>query len=437
MGKKIEHFRVDLRRIYEQLYMIVKRELIAALTVLWMLIPGMLLDAVYYKIIKCTFVSNGFRLMSELTGITYQSALEKLDGMIGALMTMVSLFLATSINLAQRRDDNLYGIPRYEFDQEDIKYTNTRRVSYVAPLLIIIFLNLSMCITGYLLYLYCFAFYFLHYRMHEQSYNEERNKKLVVKKLVDPYLKTDLEEGLLSVQVFFERIGDNVDKSHHWSEPGILYKNIMNELPENDLKRRYALSNVFFDSVYFGRGRIHELEAIEFIREFVAAFDKKEHSSFSDSEWVELFAILEVAIMKMGEENLNIVLSWLDNFTWRNKILQEKSRKNSDCSRQVDSETKKRQRTMLCVLLECRLQCADTEKRSLLMAKMAAKCWYDINTASYFSQLAVYSDFSLHRPRINLQMIIDNLINDYNERTKRSAIAYIASIASDSKIYEY
>ena len=183
---------------------------------------GMFLDAVYYGYVKCGWITDLFHFLAGITGVTYDRALGILEGTVGVVMTMVNLFLATSISLAQRREEHIYGISRSELEEFYPKrYRGTRNISlvtpFIAPVLIIIFLNFSLCIAGYFLYLYCYYIYFMHYRMHEQSYNKERNQAAVVQKILYEYQR-GTENGRLAVQVIFEKMRNGVVKENNWNE---------------------------------------------------------------------------------------------------------------------------------------------------------------------------------------------------------------------------
>ncbi len=390
-----------------------------------MLSPGIFLDAVYYGYVNCEWIMQLFHSLSDITGVTYQGALGILGSTVGVVMTMVNLFLATGISLAQRKGEHVYGISRSELEEFYTKrYRGTRNVSliipFIAPVLIIVFLNCSMCITGYLLYLYCYFSYFTYYRMHEQSYNKERNQSAVVEKILAEYQR-GTESGRLAVQVIFEKMRNGVVKENNWNEMGIIYRKFMGKFPQDDLYGAYNLSSEFFHILFFHGPQIHEIGAQKFVREFIRDFDGKSHSNISDIEWVKLFAILEIAVMDMDEVNLISFLNWIQNY----KIRKEESMQQGGS--EMDSHTIQMQRVMVCVFLECRFQNVSPRAITLPMAKIAKESWYAINTSDCLEQLKAYSDFAFHHPMINLKEIIRNMRKDYKEGTRVSIIANIAT----------
>lgn len=403
-----------------------------SIVVLLMLLPGIFLDLVYHGYIECTVIRKAFHFLSGITGVTYQGALDILNGTVGVVMTMVSLFLATSINLAQRRGDHIYGIPRSELeDVQPRHYSGTRRLSYIAPLLVILFLNLSWCITGYLLYLYCYSFYFMYYHMHEQSYNENRNQSAVVKKIIREY-DNNIDDRLLAVQIIFEKMRNSVSVENNWSEMGTIYKKVMGSVPRDDVNQMYGLSGEFFYILFFHESCMHELEAQKFIRDFIGDFDRKKHVKVLDAEWAKLFAILEIAIMDMSEAGLIKLLIWLQNFTYRKKVLQQWNEKNrSQCrenvAQEIDSQTIQIQRTLICILLECRFQYSSRGVNTLLTAQVAKEHWQAINTAEYFDSFKSYKDITFHHPMIYLSDIIESLKGDYENGTSVSMLVNAAN----------
>lgn len=389
---------------------------------------GMFLDAVYYGYVKCGWITDLFHLLAGITGVTYDRALGILEGTVGVVMTMVNLFLATSISLAQRKEEHIYGISRSELEEFYPKrYRGTRNISlvtpFIAPVLIIIFLNLSLCIAGYFLYLYCYCIYFMYYRMHEQSYNKERNQAAVVQKILYEYQR-GTENGRLAVQVIFEKMRNGVVKENNWNEMGIIYRKVMEKLPQSDLNGAYSLSSEFFYILFFHGPEVNEVGAQKFIREFIGDFDGKSHGDLSDIEWAKLFAILEIAVMDMDEANLVNLLTWLQNYKKRKKELMQQG------GQEMDSYTIQMQRAMVCVLLECRFQNASQGTITLPMAKVAKESWYVINTSDCLEQLMAYSDFVFHHPMISLREIIESLAKDYKDGTGTSIIANTAAIMS-------
>ncbi len=398
-----------------------------------MLSPGILLDIMYHmEYFDIEYIKTLMQNISSITGVKYCEALKILGGTVGVVLTMVNLFLATSINLAQRREDNIYGIPRSELEEiQTNHYTYMRRVTYIAPLLIIIFLNLSMCISGYLLYVYCYAFYFIYFRMHEQSYNVDCKRSIVVKRIIKKY-ENSTDGNLIDMQVTFEKMGLCARAENNWNDMAIIYRRLMEELEQGDLQSIYSLSSEFFYYLFFYGDTAYGVEARRFIRDLVCDFDKKSHPTVQDKEWVMLYSIMDVAVMYMIEADLISLLEGLLNFVNRKHALSWQcsttSKENEETLRTIDSHTIQLQRTLICVLLECRFKyCPSEGGVSLILASVAKKIWCAINTPKHFEELKLYDNLKKHYSEINFKEIIEDLEKDYKKGTMVSTMAKIAA----------
>lgn len=83
--------------------------LLTILLLVLMLIPGIVLDMMYWKhqanIVNC--LGSVPRYVK-----VYNNAFSILKSNVGVLMTMVSIFLTMNINMAERSEKKVYGIPR-------------------------------------------------------------------------------------------------------------------------------------------------------------------------------------------------------------------------------------------------------------------------------------------------------------------------------------
>ncbi len=411
----------DQRKVSHKIFSIVGISIKKIVVVLIMLLPGMLLDIMYHKeYFNIAYIKELVNIISNITGIKYYEALKILGGTVGVVLTMVNLFLATGINLAQRREDDIYGIPRSELEGlQTNRYTYTRRVTYVAPLLIIIFLNLSMCISGYLLYVYCYAFYLMHFRMHEQSYNIDYKRSIVVSSIIEQY-KNSTDGNLVDLQVIIEKMGLHARTEKNWNDMVIIYRRMMEELGQVDLQSIYSISGEFFYYLFFHGDIKYGMEAQRFIRDLVSDFDKKNHPTVQDKEWVKFYSIIEMAVMYMNEADLISLLEWLENFVNRKKELSRR------CSKKLDPHTIQLQRTLICVLLECRFRYCSCEEY-VSLASVAKKTWLAINTTKYFIELKLYDQLRKHNAIVDIKNVIETLESDYKKRTRVSTLAKIAT----------
>lgn len=398
-----------------------KEILLTILLLVLMLIPGIILDRIYWKcqlhIINCSKPPSYVTI--------YNNALKILESNVGVLMTMVSIFLTMNIDMAERSEKKVYGIPRKELhmSKKGLIYQTIGRISYIAPVLMVIFLNLSYCISGYLIYLYCYSFLIVHYYIHESSYSGSRNQKAVIAKLKDCFLETgELNtDFILKFQMLLENIAKSVEEDGNWQEIGNLYNKLVQDIQKEEVLKAYVISHNFYDIVYWRGSNRRRPASIQLLKFRIKEMDAGD--SLVETEGVVLWGMLKTAIYKAKEDELIEFFCWFFNLSARGEDVLQQTQK------QLSLILLKEQVGMILVLMEYRLR-----HRGLKSQRLKEQ----IRTIWEYGREALLGEeykFSAVIRLINegvkeddvadIEEILRNLKSDYQNRSRNSIITNI------------
>lgn len=234
----------------------VKDILLSVAIVICMLLPWLIIDTLYYFRHRWTwmdgFVKKMYCIMQPY-GITYNSAMNIMGGIVGIVITMVSLFLSTNINLIQRSEKNTFGITYKEM--QDIKggimqliAKWTRRMSYVAPVFLMMVLNLRLCVTGYALYTYCCMSVFLHYVLYISSFSRDEVYQRVIEVLLEQVKKKDdwSVDDIKRFDIRLMTVARSVKSEENWLDVENLFQALLQEVQNFEGIKQQIITNHFF-----------------------------------------------------------------------------------------------------------------------------------------------------------------------------------------------
>lgn len=190
-----------------------------------------------------------------------------------------------------------------------IIYQGIGKISYIAPVLMIIFLNFSYCISGYLLYLYCYSFVIVHYFKHESSYSKNRNQKAIIAKFEDciPDM-TELDSDIiLKFQMLLENIAKSVKKDGNWQEIGDLYNKLIRDIEGENILKAYVISYNFYNIIYWRGSNRRRSAPMQLLKSYIKEMDtggSEAKAAPMTAEWSALWGMLRVATYMAGESEL-------------------------------------------------------------------------------------------------------------------------------------
>lgn len=408
-----------------------KEAALTSTTLVVMLLPGIMLDNIYLGNWKWQLGTKLLDCLRKLSvfGITHDNAFRILGNNVGVLMTLVSMFLSMNINIAERSEKKIFGIPRKELSaiRNGCIYRCIRRMNYIAPVLMITFLNLSYCVSGYLLFGYCFSFLILHYCIHESSFSREENPKKVAKKLLS-YFPTQgkwSDEMILRYRILLESVGKSVEEEGNWQEAEVLFHCLTEMAQEYDDKVKYLVCYYFCQSTYCRQKRRQNIAFTYLLKTYVEKSDRSATQKDVGLDWPVFLGILKPFIYESDEEELTQFLRWFLNYADRSREALRRTGKGIPCN-YLDEQT-----AMLLLLLECRLQ--QKGMKSGMLEEQIRHIWNNGKRA-FFNPGVQLKDriYSLKNTIFqgigeSEDEILTNLESDYINNTKKSLIANIVS----------
>lgn len=192
---------------------------------------GISMDLLYHNVpsvgLLCD-IRNSFMFFGHFFGLSYTAGLELLKSNFGVLITAVSLFLTMSMNLITRTEDTVFGIPRGNLNypsvfSQSLYVRVVSKAMFVAPVFMIILINLQLCVTGYILILFCFFFVYRLFYLYRTSYNKENDIHLIAENLLDNGMKQLERSDTLAYQGFVETITSSIRQNNEWTSALKIY----------------------------------------------------------------------------------------------------------------------------------------------------------------------------------------------------------------------
>lgn len=408
-----------------------KKIAIVALDVMFLL-PGIILDCVYWGYFKCSFLKgivNDMRGWSAW-GITYNGALHILENNVGVLLTMVSLFLTMGINIAERSEKKVYGILRKELPQINGRggYHCVHKINYVAPVLMLIFLNFSFCVSGYLLFFYCYYFLVRYFLSHERSYSKEENCKAAAAKLAN-YITTKSDDirldDLQQYKIQLESVGRSIEDDGDWQNAEELFSKLIEKVSEDGVEKKFLVCLYFYKIVYWKRSKRNSTACLQVLKNKIMEADilSVEGTCFEEQLWPVLWAMFKVVVMEAEEIELEDLFRWMLNYVRREQAVVNHTEKS--LSYEVIAE----ETGMVLVLMEQRIRSKSLE--SILLVEQLRVLWDNgkrafLDDGTKFRRWIRYlADKQMEENDTALVKIIRDLEDDYSVHSRKCAVSNI------------
>lgn len=323
------------------------------LIMILMLLPGMFLDIFYRMGIGIWY---SWRIVSVLRycNITYSNSFKILGGSFGVIVSIVSMFLTINNNISERFEKKVFGIPRAElYEGENGIYKYMGRMCLCAPVLMMLFLNLEFCMSGYLVFCYCMLFVVMHYYRYDSSYSRPLDKMVcrIMRDLPREELWT--QDTLSAYQLLLECIGQSAEEEGNWQEIESLYLALIDAQQEYDYDKRYLTAFYFYRIVFWGSGRKSRIGLIP-MDILIAYLDMLDIEAGADDlllgkNWPMLWAMMKAAVFEADERELIRFLEYFYDFPRRSGRVLQKTKIYT-----LDLNIMREQAGILLVLLEYR-----------------------------------------------------------------------------------
>lgn len=341
-------------------------------------------------------------------------------------MTTISIFLTMTINIANRREQKVFGISRSKLSgtRMEVLYTWMRRWNCLSPILMIVFINISFCLSGYMVFFYCYLFSVLHYYRHRNSFKREKDREYLVNKIVqyndfDNNGKEKLEYSLL-----LENMRKSIIKEGNWEEAELLFEEILMQLKNVEMINKHRTCMFFYEKIYW-TDNSYEYIAFNFMKNYLEKWEKDnvDYLDGEAKEWYILWGLLKNTFRWANESYIIDFLGWILEYPKRgNKIYQKSEGKVPLSVFEIEWE-------MCIIALEYRFQYV--EIKSDVLVHMIKKLWYlgenifRVNKGICSDKISSMEYLSSNE---EISMLISDIIFDYKYRYNKTTIASIISL---------
>lgn len=319
---------------------------------------GISMDLVHYQMIKWRFFRNIWNLCCsqiKQTGVTYKSALKILKSSLGLSMTMISMLLSINSSIAERNEKKIFGLERSKLGRVKYEkfYTLIRRINYLSPVMMIISINLSCCVSGYCVILFSYLSLMVHHCRFTSSFSKKTYQDGVIQKLVDSFseINVDTDEQLLKYQILVDEIGRWTDKEDAWEEVEELFYELYSRVMDYPIVQRYLICAVYYRMIFWKNKRCNRYVALRIVKKIISKMEGESvHNVTIKETYVPVFwGILKGFIELSDEEVLVEFLKWFFNLKDRSNHILLEAEENLDMNILYEETA------LILVLLEQRL----------------------------------------------------------------------------------
>ena len=390
------------------------------------------LDIVYWGYAQHSWadmVINNFRGL-RMYNITYTGALKIISSSAGILLTIITLFLNMNLNIMQRKETKVCGISRNELYQskKSVPYFLMKLTSYLALLIMMIFLNLSFCVSAYLLLTYNYLFLLWNYFIHLSSFSKERDRDILVDKLVECVNKDDdFNKNVIEYQLLLEMMIIDINKNARWKEAECLFDCLLDKSCEMGEKEHFAICTLYCEKIYWSDERYYGT-GIQLLKDYIVGFEERAVKDIGilEQEYTIFWGMLNSMVKVITEEYLVELLSWYLNINKRSIYIYQKT-KIRLLQDVLDAE---HEMWLIAVELYLQKHHVMTDKMGNLINKLGSYCKdiYLIEKNKFGKKIAEFLYQIDEREASLLKDIDAEIEKDYRNNWKHTHIASIMQV---------
>lgn len=392
-----------------------------------MLLAGIILDILYWKGI----IDSSLKMITWLVkwNISYSRALEILGGSFGIVVTILSMYITMNNNILERYEKKVYGIPRAKLKKvEKMSLKYTRRMCLLAPLFMLLFLNINFCISGYWVLGYCIVFLLRHYYRQYSSFSDSLNEVVA---LLKGQLSRDeawTREAFSEYQILLECIGKSAEDDNNWTEIEIIYDNLYNETLEYDYVKRYRIYFSFTEIVFWRKEKRNWVVPMRVLHKYIGNIDINLAglNNISEDECAILWGMLMPAVCRAEEGELIEFLHYFLNFGKRSIFVLRKTQE------QIKVSALEEQAGIMLILVEYRLrrQLPETEQivEQLRVLWEHGRYAFRNKESEWILKITILVQSSFEENRLILEKAVEEVKDDCCNGTTRSLIRNIIAM---------
>lgn len=259
-------------------------------------------------------------------GFTRKTAMELLKSSLGLIITMLTFALNISVNLFNRYERKVYGIPYGELFQHK---TIIRKIFYIIslalPILVVITINLGLCATSYVLLLYSYVLVFYNYGSYGRSYDKAGMRADVISKLIACVENVDLaDEQFMDFDAIIDDIRKEIWSTEGWNNAWLLLNDFIEQVMKFDDEKIYVLSCHLWE-IFLGSANDRKIQnSLVYVKKFINRMGKSDVKY--ERELIVLWSLLCCTALQWESTTLKEFLVWfvdIKDYDEKRSLLKE------------------------------------------------------------------------------------------------------------------
>ena len=286
---------------------------IAIIFMLFLCVFLCLIDLNYNGYFYCCYLWDLACQLEEILmriGFERETALKLLSSSLGLVVTMITFALNMGVNLFNRYERKIYGIPYGELYESASRLRKmSQRIGLGLPILMVIAVNLELCGTSYMLLFYSYILVFYNYGSYGRSYDKEKIRRDVVDKIIS-YAKKGCtsSEQLMDYDAIVEDIRAEIWKTERWSNAWRLLDDLTERFLDFENEEAYTLACHLWESMFDNDENRKRQASLMYVKKFIG---KMEHSHGKyERRLLILWSLLSSLISLWTPETLQSFLKW-------------------------------------------------------------------------------------------------------------------------------
>lgn len=358
---------------------------------------------------------------AKLTGFSYTGSLQLLKSSFGILVTAISIIISISVNILNRSEDKIFGFNRQQLEpfKKIPIFPYVRRMVLLAPIPMILSVNLGLCILGYMILILSYSFLIITYIFFASSFSQEKALDCVTKKLLEsiPEEIQDSEDISNYLLMLNGMHCWNKDKQY-WNGVNYLFWHIYEQTREYASQKMFTLCYCFYNIMYFRKNTENYDQAVRMLKDYITYIDIHD---WEQKHYLVLWGMLHCLLRKCDDDPIVYFIKWYMNYPVRSQRVFEK------CGHTIPELVMRKQIGILLIEMELYLNHHSPNEIDDNILRVLTTIWFEgkdiLNSKEdtfrqEYLRISTFYDINT----AEAEMRINNLRSDYLYNSSRSLL---------------
>lgn len=316
---------------------------------------GCILDITYQGKIKCQFLVGVLNLVKQFLkscGLSHSEIWDFITSNTGVMITLVTIFFTFTIEIFERSEKKIFGIPLKELIdiRAEYWYRELHIMVVMLPFFMLAYIVLGFCAGSYLLLFWGYVFLILIYGKHRSFYDEEKMVGKVCQKLSGSFREAVCVKDVKDWDGFKNTligIYDSAKKESDWIHIQKLFFEFAKVLQKLEDEICFVAAYYFAFIVFGQENKTHEFDSFKVVRKYMESIEYDDNSDYKNrKDTILLWGLLSASIPYAEEKELLEFLRFFTDFTNRS------CHKIRHMGQEVPNSICERESAMVLILLE-------------------------------------------------------------------------------------